>query len=61
MLDIGTVKVDRCVITKVITQDNHRENISGNRTRAIDQFIFKIDLGWEKDISGMWHFMHSWI
>ena len=33
------------------TQDNHLDNISGIRTRAIEIVsIFKMDLGWEKDM-----------
>ena len=32
------------------TQDNHLDNISGIRTRAIEkESIFKMDLGWEND------------
>ena len=46
MLDIGTAKVDRCVITL-----NHLDNISGIRTRAIEIVsVFEMEFRSEKDI-----------
>ena len=53
MLDIGTTKFNRCVITQAIKtlKDNHLDNISGIRTRAVEILnVFEMKFRWEKDI-----------
>ena len=46
MLDIGTAKVDRCVITQAIT----KTTLVGFEHALEIVSLFKMDLGWEKDI-----------
>ena len=50
MLDIGTAKFDRCDHSS--NQENHLDNISGIRTRAIEIVnVLKVELRWKKDIT----------